>query len=253
MMHYETHSLHGKTVDRFNQEKLYIQLTRLLIGEVTAGHWRLNERIPSEDDLCRQYHVSKITVRQAIANLVSDGYLEKIQGKGTFLRSVQPIVGLMMRTRFTEEMFGREAAVEKELLFRGIQEPPADVRGYLETEGDLFLIRCRRLVDGEAAALDESFIPCSILPEVDAVDLTRTSLYFLLQERGTRKIFKLVQTLEIAEASAEEAGLLDLSEGISLLVVHRLFKSSDESPVAYTRLLGRTDRYKFETEFERIR
>jgi DNA-binding GntR family transcriptional regulator len=45
---------------------------------------------------------------------------------------------------------------------------------------------------------------------------------------------------------------LDLEEGAPVLAVHRLLLSSDETPVGYTRFLGRTDRYKLQTEFERI-
>jgi hypothetical protein len=48
MMHNVTEPLHGKTVDRFNQEKLYIQLTRLFLDEIASGRWLLDERIPSE-------------------------------------------------------------------------------------------------------------------------------------------------------------------------------------------------------------
>jgi DNA-binding GntR family transcriptional regulator len=46
---------------------------------------------------------------------------------------------------------------------------------------------------------------------------------------------------------------LGVNEGFPLLVVHRLFFSSDDTPVAYTKIQGRSDRYKFQTEFEKIR
>ncbi|MDA8433427.1 MAG: GntR family transcriptional regulator, partial [Nitrospiraceae bacterium] len=117
-----------KTVDRFSKEKLYIQLTRIFLDEVASGRWRLNQKIPTEDDLCRQHEVSKITIRQAINNLVSDGYLMKIQGKGTFVSSVLPAIGLSMRTRFTEEMFGEEVNTEKAILHRGIHNPSPEIR-----------------------------------------------------------------------------------------------------------------------------
>ena len=127
MMHSEAVSLHNKTIDRFNQEKLYIQLTRIFLEEIKSGKWQLNQRIPSEEELCKKYGVSKITVRQAVNNLVSDGYLMKLQGKGTFVASILPVVGLSMKTQLTEEMFGEEVKVEKEVLFKGIKEPSPDI------------------------------------------------------------------------------------------------------------------------------
>jgi GntR family transcriptional regulator len=253
MMHYETVLLQTKTIDRYNGEKLYIQLTRIFLDDITSGRWQINERIPSEEELCKAHDVSKITVRQAINNLASDGYVMKIQGKGTFVTSVLPVVGLSMRTRFTEEMFGKEVRVDKKILLRGIKEPPPDVRKYLDTDDKICRILCRRAVNGEPAYLDDSYIPVYMLPDIEETDFSGISLYSVLQEKGTKKIFKVAQTIEICNAGATAAGYLDIDEGAPVLAVHRLLFSSDNSPVAYTKLLGRSDRYKFQTEFERIR
>jgi DNA-binding GntR family transcriptional regulator len=73
MMHNETEMLQNKTVDRFNREKLYIQLTRIFLEEISSSRWQLGQKIPTEEELCLKHDVSKITVRQAINNLVTDG------------------------------------------------------------------------------------------------------------------------------------------------------------------------------------
>ena len=243
----------NKVVDRYNQEKLYIQLTRILLDEIRSGNWKLNDKILSEDELSKKYHVSKITVRQAINNLTSDGYLMKIQGKGTFVTSTLPVVGVAMRTIFTEEMFGKEVKAEKEILFRGIKQVSAEIRSYLKTDGDIYYLLSRRLLNGHPAYFDESFIPYSITPEIDTLDISSTSLYFFLQEKSLKKVFKVIQTVEVSQATGNSAQYLDLDEGVSVLVVHRLLLSSDNAPVAYTKLQGRSDSYKFQTEFERLR
>ncbi|MFO0754521.1 MAG: GntR family transcriptional regulator [Thermodesulfovibrionales bacterium] len=245
--------MHNKTVDRFNQEKLYLQLTRILREEIRSGEWAKGCRIPTEEELCKKYTVSKITVRQAIHNLVADGYLLKVQGKGTFVNSVLPAAGLAMKTRLTEEMFGEEVAVEKEVLLKEIRESAPDARSYLKTDDVLYYLLCRRAVNGEPEYLEESFIPCRMLPDLESLDSARSSLYSLLQEKGLKKIFKVLQTVEVARVEGEWAKRLKAEEGGPVLVVHRLLLSSDGTPVAYTRFLGRSDRYKFQTEFERIR
>lgn len=252
-MQNETEPLQNKTIDRFNQEKLYIQLTRIFLDEIHSGTWQLGQQIPTEEELCRKYDVSKITVRQAITNLVSDGYLMKVQGRGTFVTSVLPVVGLAMKTRLTEEMFGKEVKVERGILFKGVKQPPADVKAHLKTEGRIFYVLSRRTVNGETAYIEESFIPYQMLPGIEKLDLAGSSLYSILQERGMKKIFKMIQTIEISQVTGDSAKSLDLAEGVPVLLVHRLFLSSDNSPVAYTKLQGRSDRYKFQTEFERIR
>ncbi|MBI5641636.1 MAG: GntR family transcriptional regulator [Nitrospirae bacterium] len=245
--------MQSKTVDRFNQEKLYIQLTRIFLDEIASGRWNLNERIPSEEVLCKTFIVSKITVRQAINNLVTDGYLMKIQGKGTYVTSVLPVIGLAMKTRLTAEMFGEEVKFEKEVLYTGLTEPTQDIRAYLRTEERLYHVLCRRMVSEKPAYLDESFIIYSILPDIEHIDFSKNSLYSILQEKGIKKIFKVIQTIEVSQVWGESARHLELDEGVHALAVHRLLISPDNTPVGYTRFLGRSDRYKFQTEFERIR
>ena len=252
-MQSETDMLHIKTIDRFNQEKLYIQLTRIFINEIKSGQWQLNQRVPSEEELCKNYGVSKITVRQAVNNLVSDGYLMKLQGKGTFVVSVLPVVGLAMKTQLAEETFGKEVKAEKEVIFKGIIEPTQDIRTYLRTTDKIYHFLCRRMVNGNPAYLDESFIPYQMLPEIEQLDIINNSLYLVLQEHAIKKIFRVVQTIEVQQIQGYPAQYLDLTEGVPVLAVHRLLFSSDNTPVGYTRFLGRSDRYKFQTEFERIR
>jgi len=150
-------------------------------------------------------------------------------------------------------MFGEEVKAEKEILFRGIQPPPQDVRIYLRTDDSIYQVLCKRTVNGKPAYLDESFIPFHMLPGIEQLDFALISLYSILQEKGLKKIFKVIQTIEVQQAWGDSAKNLDLTEGVPVLAVHRLLLSPDNTPVGYTRFLGRSDRYKFQTEFERIR
>ncbi len=253
MFQRETSDVQFRTVDRFNREKLYIQLTRLFIDEVKSGRWALGERIPSEIELCNKYQVSKITVRQAVNNLVSDGYLAKLQGKGTFVTGTAPVVGLAMRTSFSEDMFGEAVTTNKVLLARGIVEPSAQIRDYLKSAGAIYRFLCRRMVDGKPAYIDASYVPYHMLVDIETVDILSQSMYSVLQESARLKVFKMIQTVEIVDVDEESSAYLEIEKGVPALAVHRLLLSSDNTPVGYTRFVGRSDRYKFQTEFERIR
>jgi GntR family transcriptional regulator len=252
-MQNETTTLHSKTIDRFNREKLYLQLTRIVLQEINSGRWQPGQRIPTEEELCREYDVSKITVRQAILNLASEGYLLKVQGKGTFVTGVLPEGCLAMRTRVTDEMFGKEVKLRKEILYKGKRTPPPDASAYLRTTNETYLIISKRVANGKPVYVEESFVPCELVPGIEEVDFSRHALYAVLQEMGLKKIFKIVQTVEISPVQGENAKRLDVPSGVPVLVVHRLLLSSDNIPVAYTRFLGRSDRYKVQTEFEKIR
>lgn len=107
--------LQNKTVNKFNEEKLYIQLMRIFYEHIHFGKWQPSQQISTEEELCKIYHGSKTTVKEAVNNLVSEGYLIKIQDKGTFVVSNPSVIGLPMRTRLTEDMFRKEVKSERRM------------------------------------------------------------------------------------------------------------------------------------------
>ncbi|MBF0507012.1 MAG: GntR family transcriptional regulator [Nitrospirae bacterium] len=253
MLQNEIPQLHIKTIDRFNKEKLYIQLTRIFLDEIRSGNWERGRQIFTEEELCKQYNVSKITVRQAINNLVDEGYLIKVQGKGTFANSELPVAGLVMKTRLTEDTFENEVRAGREVLFKGFREPPPDAREHLKTDGEVFHVLCRAMVGGEPVHIEESFVPREMLPDMKWPDFEHCSVSEVLEEMGAKRIFKVRQTIGISQVYGDSARHLNLQEGEPVIAVHRLFISSDASELAYIRLLGRRDKYKFQIELERIR
>jgi len=240
-------------VDRKNQEKLYIQIMRLLVDEIGRGTWSIGDRIPSEDELAVRFGVSKITIRQALSNLAADGYLMKVQGRGTFVAGNTPVVGLTMKTGFTDGLFGRGVQETREVLERGEVDPPADVRRLLGVEGVVYRIAIRRLAEGVPVSSDESFVPAGLLPGIEEQDLGGFALFATIQERGTRKVFKMRQTVEITTLTPREAEILGALAGKPVLAVHRLLIGPEDQPLAYSRIVEIGERFKLETEFERIR
>lgn len=246
-------TVNSMPVDRKNQEKLYIQVMRLVVDEIARGAWRVGDRIPSELELSGRYAVSKITIRQALANLAADGYLMKVQGRGTFVAGDRPIVGLTMKTRFTEGLFGAVAPDTREVLERGHVEPSEQIGALLGDAGPIYRIATRRLAAGIPVSSDESFIPAALLPGIEEQDLGEFALFAAIQERGTRKVFRMRQTVVIARLSAREGRVLGAAEGTTALAVHRLLIGPEDQPVGYSRIVAVGDRFQLETEFERIR
>jgi GntR family transcriptional regulator len=237
-----------KTLDRESQQKLYVQMEKIIKDKIERKEWPAGSQIPTEDELCRAYDVSKATVRMAITELVRGGYLKKQQGKGTFVTSTTPDLGITMKTRLTEDIFGEGVVARKELLVRGVKEPPEDVRTHLRTDEPVYYILCKRVVDGEAAYLEESFIPMTSAPGIDEAEVCQTPFYELMQQQADRKIHKVVQMIEIAEMSGDAAAILKDGNGSSMLMLHRLLVGSDGIPIAYTRIMGGGRKYKLQTE-----
>lgn len=243
----------GEMVDRESQEKLYVQIYSIIKIKIEKGEWLSGTQIPTEDDLCKTYNVSKATVRLAIAELARDGYLKKQQGKGTFVNYALPQAGMAMKLRLTEDMFGEGVWVRKEIIEKGIRKPSADVRAYLKLEDEVYYILCKRVAEDEPAYLEESFIPLFMFPGIEVEDFCQNSLYELIQERSIRRIFKVIQTIEVTEIRGDSASILRMREGSPVLLLHRLLVGHDRSPIAYTRLFGSGRKYKIQTELERIK
>lgn len=240
-----------KTVDRGSKEKLYVQLYSIILEKIESGEWPAGTRIPPEDELCRIYDVSKVTVREAMQELVREGCLKRQQGKGTFVAYSVPQPGVNMRTRLSEDMYGEGVNVEKEILFRGFWKG-AEEKEVLMTEDEIYRICVRKVVDGEIYG-EEIFIPLFILPDIEQEDISGRSIYDLIEEKGTKKIFRVVQTVEFAEIKKEDAMTLKQQEGVTALVVSRILMSSDGHPIGITKTTGTGSSAKFQIEFERIR
>ena len=242
-----------KTVDRGSKEKLYVQIYSIVLEKIESGEWVSGDRIPPEDELCRIYDVSKVTVREAIQELVREGYLMRHQGKGTFVTYTMSHLGIVMRTRLSENIFGEEVKERREVIERGLRGAASDIKKFLIAEaGDIYYILSRKVVDNKPVR-EEIFIPSYVLPGVETKEISERSLYDLIEEKGTKKIFRVVQTIEITSLGKDDAALLDATEGACALRVGRTFISSDGSPIAYTTLVGGGEGNKIQMEFERIK
>jgi DNA-binding transcriptional regulator YhcF (GntR family) len=130
-----------KTIDRESKVSLDVQIYSIFKEKITSGEWPTGIQIPAEDDLCETYDVSKSTVREAIYELVREGYFKRLQGKGTFVTLAAPHHGLIMRTRMTESLilefldpFGKDVHIAIECTINwywivdGLKEVGYDVR-----------------------------------------------------------------------------------------------------------------------------
>ena len=78
-------------INKYSNVPLYCQLKNLIVKKIENGEFEADKKIPSEQDFCEQYNISRPTVRQAINELTATGQLYKLKGKGTFVSAQKPI------------------------------------------------------------------------------------------------------------------------------------------------------------------
>lgn len=158
-----------------------------------------------------------------------------------------------MRTRVSEDdIYGEEVTIEKEVLKRGVRGFTEDIKALLRTEEDIYHILSKKIADNETY-IEECFIPLFIYPEIETQDLSNRSFYDLIEEKGIKKIFKVMQTIEVTCINKETASILGVKEGSLALLISRTLFSSDGCPIAHFRLIGGGMKCRFKREFERIK
>lgn len=240
--------------DRSDRDKLYMQLTDILLSKIHSGEWRTGRQIPTEEDLCRSFNVSKITVRRAINNLVIEGYLEKIQGKGTFVRPGPPSAGLPVKTTLVESVFGPEdypnvKVLEKKMVTM-LDEDTARRLGPV-IERDIFYLKRLKIAEGVPVLINEIYIPLRVCPELEGWDAAGGPVFEFLRKNSALKIIKVNQTVELGRPG-ELAGLLNVRPASACLVIHRLFLAAGDATIAYSKTTARGDRFKLDSEYVRL-
>lgn len=241
-----------RAIDRESKISLYVQAYSIFKDKITTGEWPISTQIPSEDELCDTYNVSKITVREAIYELVREGYLKRQQGKGTFVTLSLPHHGLVVRTRMAENVCIEGIAVKKEIVESGKKETPWDIKNFLATEDRIYYVLCKNTAGAETY-IEELFIPLLLIPGIEHEDLTRNSIYDLIEDKATKKIFKVLQTIEAISIKSDAALILNKKEGTPALAIRRSFSAADGSHIGYMRFICSGSKFKFQMEFERIK
>src|SRR6185312_8544930 len=150
------------------------------------GTWPPGSLLPAEPNLCREFGVSRITVRKAISDLVHEGRIQTIQGKGTFV--TVPKVG----ERFVQRAFGifedmeqRGLRLTTEVLRQEVVRAPDEIAaalGLRPGERVHVLVRLRS-VEGEKILISTTYIPEVLCPGLVHEDLSTGSLFRLLRDR----------------------------------------------------------------------
>jgi GntR family transcriptional regulator len=225
---------------------LYHQLKDVLLRGIQAGRWKLDDRLPPEDELAVQFEVSRITVRQALRELSNLGYIRREQGRGTFVRQPPVQQGPRELTSFTEDMRRRGAAARSRVLEHRAIPASDDLAVRLSiAEGEpVFRLRRLRLADGKPMGLQTSHVPLAFVPGIERIDFANASLYETLDTRYDLVPVRATETqLAVAVGSGEEAALLKVAPGSPALAAERVTYLPDGRPLEFVYSVMRGDRY----------
>jgi len=226
----------------------YYQLLEYMTRKIHTGEWKAGQKLPSEQELCDFFGVSRTVVRQALNNLVNDNLVVTHKGRGSYVAPKKNVLKLMQSmSGFYEDAVARGQAVGTQVL--ALQVLPADdeLAEFLEIkEGDP-VIKLRRLrsINGEAVVVVNTFIPERLCPNLVNEDMSDKSLYRLLSEKYNLRIAQGIRVIESVNAAPDIAELLGIPSGAALTLLKSVGRLEDGTPLEYFISWHRGDRSRF--------
>ncbi len=226
---------------------LYAQLERILLRQIRDGTWKPGDRIPTEQELGQTYRVSRLTVRQALSRLTSDGLIERHRGRGSYVARPRIEHQFASIRSFEEQMAASGVAISYEVLEFARTTATDRVRVMLDLRDDydVFRLQRKRFVGGDILGLEVQYFPSDLGSKVKAEDVASRPALVLVEELLGRPAKELFIEIACRLPAAEEARNLQIRGKHPVLVRHHCFGVDEARRVLCGYGVFPGDRYAF--------
>lgn len=240
-------------LDSQNPIPLYFQLKTILESQIVAGDYQPGDRIPSENQLCEQYEVSRTTARQAIAELVSNGKLVRTQGRGTFVAHHPADRPLYRLTGFSADMKKQGYNPSSRVLEFRVIIPTLDIAKILQINPDEAVTYLRRLrfVDGQTMGLENTYLPFKRFSRLTREEIEKSSFYEILINKFSIIPTRTTMNFEAVRCSGELCELLEVLPDTPILQIADITFDQNDHLIEYSMTYYRGDRYSFHVEINK--
>lgn len=225
---------------------LYAQLAERFANIILGDQAKLAGRqLPPENDCVAYFKISRPTIRQAMAQLISQGLIERGRGRGTFVAF--PNVAHDLGRTFESQFRPGNRRVRFRLVDREIVSPSAKVRQALRLPAAAKVERIRRLrfLEGDLFGMEERYLPTTYGARITSKMLAGASGVSLIRHILKGEQARIAFTIRAVAADAEAAKLLGVKTGTPLLASEHTYVSASGVHVLYGTVLFRADRYEF--------
>jgi GntR family transcriptional regulator len=190
---------------------------------LARGEWVAGQQLPSETVLAAQYGVARMTVRQAIGALASEGFIIRRQGIGTFAAEWHAAGRTDELPPLAGGIDGQGYQINTRILSAAVERPPSAARAALGLRESALsvVVRRVRMVDRSPVAVMTSWLPYYRFAGLDANPLLDGSLQAMLEARYGVQIVRARQVFTAEAAGALDAADLEVKPGAPVLVVAR--------------------------------
>lgn len=242
----QRHKLALEPLDKSSFTPMYFQIQAQLLEKIKTKQLLPGDMLPSEEDLAHIYGVSRMTSRQALQALTTQGFAYREKGRGTFVLQPKVENDITHLRGFSAEMKALGLKSSSRLLVLETIAASPEISSRLKIEPGKPVVHLHRVraADGVPVAIEEVWLSQQRFPGIEKLDFLRHSLYETLHEKYGLRISAADEVLEARPANRQEAKFLDVAPKSSLLVISRTLLDVEGNPVETALSLYRGDRYR---------
>jgi DNA-binding GntR family transcriptional regulator len=221
------------------------RLYEILRKHISDGIYKEGDLLPSENELCQLYGMTRPTVRQSLAALANDGYIIKHQGKGSIVHHLPKDIGILSVSGTTSAVGDRNLKTKiiiKPVLIpweKNFMFPPSD----LEIESGCIYMERLRLLDDVPIFYDISYIANINLPRITSRQFENRSLFKILRDHYNIEIKGGEQRIKAIPASARISSFLHMKKGQPVLHLERKMETNKPGLFLYSSIFCNTEKY----------
>jgi GntR family transcriptional regulator/GntR family frlABCD operon transcriptional regulator len=221
------------------------KLYEMLRKHIVDGIYREGDLLPSENELCQLYGMTRPTVRQSLAALANDGYIIKHQGKGSIVHHLPKEIGILSVSGTTSAVGDRN--LKTRIIVRPVLIPWENNFMFplsdLEKESGCIYMERLRLLDDVPIFYDISYIANINLPRITARQFENRSLFRILRDHYHIEIKGGEQRIKAIPASVRISSFLQLKKGQPVLHLERKMETSSQGLFLYSSIYCNTEKY----------
>ncbi|ENK1242378.1 trehalose operon repressor [Clostridium sporogenes] len=233
-------------------ESKYLTIYNEILNKIESNKIQSGEKLSSENEMMKEYNVSRDTIRKALNLLESNGYIQKVKGKGSFVLDINkfdfPVSGLTSFKELSTKMGVESNTLVKELKLIKPNNFLMKQLSLSKNDEVWKVIRVRE-IDNKKIILDKDFFNKKYVPLLTK-DICKNSIYEYLENELGLKISFAKKEITVQQATDEDKSYLDFENYNMIVVVKNHIYLDDMSLFQYTESRHRPDRFKF-VEFAR--
>lgn len=224
---------------------LYKQIATKIKEDIIDANLSSGDAIPSEAKLAKVYGVSRVTIREAIKQLVEEDMLYRVQGSGTYISHNKIEHNISNLQGFTEEMSSLDNNPSNEILEFQLMDPTEEVLTQLNITAweKVYYVKRLRLADYEPLIFEESYLPVSLFPDL-SIDVMKRSKYDYIGSKGY-VIDKRYGELIPQMPNEEMVNHLNIEESDPLLYMQAYSIFQDGTVFEYSKVYFHPHKYSF--------